>query len=388
MSAEEGDTFLKDKNYKQAIECYSAAIASDPKNIVLRQKRGEAYSGAGRDPELESDGYAAVRIDPTNDIGYYLLIRAYSKQGLYNDVDVLASKLHDSHWDIPSPPPSSKHRTEPIYFGACAMLRLCIHEKYGPELENPETVRDIRTVRAHPECIEEFCSKNPVISEMIDASIELLLSDEGAYFEELPEDFPSYRVTENSTVEFSCESPTQDAKEADLLRERGNELLKSERDTDAIAAYSEALSHCLVDQRLYGNRAAAFMNLRFYSLAIGDCEMALAIDEKYERVAMRRSQCYLYQNMKLFREFPGVMMLEHGAETLILGISLSFGRPAMELLLANREKLASQMSANVKDVLNMEGENRITEFYERLHDPMFRAEVDALMQQLLGCLRV
>nr|GMD87537.1 TPR repeat-containing thioredoxin TTL1 [Ipomoea batatas] len=78
-------------------------------------------------------------------------------------------------------------------------------------------------------------------------------------------------------------------------RIRGNDLFKSERYTEACAAYGDGLRLDPSNSVLYCNRAACWYKLGQWEKSVGDCNQALHIQPKYTKALLRRAA----SNMKL-----------------------------------------------------------------------------------------
>jgi len=72
-------------------------------------------------------------------------------------------------------------------------------------------------------------------------------------------------------------------------RARGNDLFKSERITEACAAYGEGLRLDPSNSVLYCNRAACWFKLGMWEKSIEDCNHALRIQPSYTKALLRRA---------------------------------------------------------------------------------------------------
>ncbi|XP_047323652.1 TPR repeat-containing thioredoxin TTL1-like [Impatiens glandulifera] len=72
-------------------------------------------------------------------------------------------------------------------------------------------------------------------------------------------------------------------------RTRGNNLFKSERFTEACAAYGEGLKHDSSNSILYCNRAACWFKLGMWERSVDDCSQALSIQPNYTKALLRRA---------------------------------------------------------------------------------------------------
>lgn len=72
-------------------------------------------------------------------------------------------------------------------------------------------------------------------------------------------------------------------------RARGNDLFKSERYTEACAAYGEGLRLDSANAVLYCNRAACWYKLRQWGKSVDDCDQALCIQPNYTKALLRKA---------------------------------------------------------------------------------------------------
>ncbi|XP_059285312.1 TPR repeat-containing thioredoxin TTL1-like [Lycium ferocissimum] len=72
-------------------------------------------------------------------------------------------------------------------------------------------------------------------------------------------------------------------------RARGNELFKSERYTEACAAYGEGLRRDSSNSVLYCNRAACWYKLGQWERSVDDCNRALSFQPNYTKALLRRA---------------------------------------------------------------------------------------------------
>ncbi|XP_071043768.1 small glutamine-rich tetratricopeptide repeat-containing protein beta isoform X2 [Parasteatoda tepidariorum] len=72
-------------------------------------------------------------------------------------------------------------------------------------------------------------------------------------------------------------------KEAIIMKNIGNNLMKNNQFSEAIRYYTAAIEIDNQNAIYYGNRAAAYSKLNEFKSAIKDCEMAIKIDPKYAK---------------------------------------------------------------------------------------------------------
>jgi len=89
----------------------------------------------------------------------------------------------------------------------------------------------------------------------------------------------------------------KDISKALLAKESGNEKFRSKLYDESIQLYSVAITYCPEDNEnkdnlaaFYGNRAAAYIAIEEYQLAIDDCSESIKLKPDYIKVLMRRCQ--------------------------------------------------------------------------------------------------
>jgi tetratricopeptide (TPR) repeat protein len=97
-------------------------------------------------------------------------------------------------------------------------------------------------------------------------------------------------------LEDESEASWKDVDEAKRSKEQGNKHYMAQELEEAVDCYSRAIAMCPEDDKhadlmsvFYGNRAAAYSSLKAHDLVIEDCSEALARNDKYVKVLLRRA---------------------------------------------------------------------------------------------------
>ncbi len=77
-------------------------------------------------------------------------------------------------------------------------------------------------------------------------------------------------------------------------REAGNALFKEGKFPESIAKYTEAIKRNPSDAAPYSNRAAAYMKLGEFPMALRDCDRCLEKDENYVKAYIRKGNIHFY----------------------------------------------------------------------------------------------
>jgi len=93
-------------------------------------------------------------------------------------------------------------------------------------------------------------------------------------------------------------------KRLEQLKQAGNAAFSENRSSDAVTAYTDALAvdplNVEYNSILYSNRAAAYVKLKKWQLAVDDCSRCLEGKPAFTKAKLRRAQCYL--ELKQFDE--------------------------------------------------------------------------------------
>lgn len=154
---------------------------------------------------------------------------------------------------------------------------------------------------------------------------------------------------------LSAEQLLANKERGNELKSEGNTQFKNEEYTDSVKTYSEGLKICPLDcanerSILYGNRAAAHIQLNNKQIAIEDCSKSLELNPNYIKVLIRRAK--LYEETEKLDE-----SLEDYRKILEMDTSNTEARQAIHRLPQKieerNEKLKTEMLGKLKDLGNM-----------------------------------
>lgn len=106
-------------------------------------------------------------------------------------------------------------------------------------------------------------------------------------------------------------------------KERGNQLFKEGKIPEAIKEYNEAIARNPEDYILYSNRAACYLKLAEYHLAIKDCEKCIQINPKFVKAYIRKGHAhyFLKEYSKALEVYDEGLKLESNNQEIIDGIN-------------------------------------------------------------------
>eukprot|EP00042_Codosiga_hollandica_P056623 m.819433 g.819433 ORF g.819433 m.819433 type:complete len:617 (+) comp59392_c0_seq2:1050-2900(+) len=76
-------------------------------------------------------------------------------------------------------------------------------------------------------------------------------------------------------------------------KERGNELFKAQKYPDAIKEYNEAIARNPDDGKIYSNRAACYIKMAEFSMALTDCNTCIKLEPTFGKAYIRKGNVLL-----------------------------------------------------------------------------------------------
>eukprot|EP00761_Pharyngomonas_kirbyi_P012124 gb/GECH01012151.1/.p1 GENE.gb/GECH01012151.1/~~gb/GECH01012151.1/.p1 ORF type:complete len:458 (+),score=158.58 gb/GECH01012151.1/:1-1374(+) len=188
----------------------------------------------------------------------------------------------------------------------------CLSEGFGVNIDNnddknkyevPFDLKDIFKAG-----LEQLYNQDPEAKrkqEMEQKFNEFLdLLKQKGYFDGTEEGTPEYQSKyEKAREKFMSRTPSSEEaqkKEAEQLKNKGNEMMKQKNYESAIEYYTQAINTYDQNHVFYANRAAAHSYRKQYDNAIQDCRRAIEINPDYSKAYSRLGTAYFYKGQ--FRE--------------------------------------------------------------------------------------
>uniref|UniRef100_A0A7C9CL78 Thioredoxin domain-containing protein n=2 Tax=Opuntia streptacantha TaxID=393608 RepID=A0A7C9CL78_OPUST len=307
-----GNDQYKRGHFAEALSLYERAIAISPANAAYRSNRAAALTALGRVVEAVTECEEAVRLDPSYGRAQQrlgsLLIRLgqveVAKKHLYyaghqpdatelyklQAVEKHLSRCSDAR-KIGDWKGALREGDAAIAAGAdyCPQLFTCRAESLLKlqQLDDIDSIlSNITRMDPSPHC----CSQSKffgMLSEAylfyVRAQIEMALGR----FENAVTLAEKAGKIDPRNIEVSI--LLNNVRLVARARARGNDLFKSERITEACAAYGEGLRLDPSNSVLYCNRAACWFKLGMWEKSIEDCNHALRIQPSYTKALLRRA---------------------------------------------------------------------------------------------------
>ncbi|CAN0921742.1 TPR repeat-containing thioredoxin TTL1 [Linum grandiflorum] len=306
----------KKGHFSEALALYEKAIALSPANAAYRSNRAAALMSLGRVAEAVRECEEAVRLDPNYS-------RAHQRLGslLIRLGQVESARKHLCLPGQPQDPSElSKLQLVEKHINRCAEARkssdwksvlrecdaaivagadcsplsnlqlfICKAEAHF-KLHNLDDAESCLLNGPRMEYYSSSCLKSKIFgmlceaySFLIKAQIEMAL---GRFDSAVT---AAERAAQIDPRNIEVAILLKNVRLVSRSRARGNDLFKSERFTEACAAYGEGLKVDPSNAVLYCNRAACWYKLGMWERSIEDCNQALRIQPNYMKALLRRA---------------------------------------------------------------------------------------------------
>lgn len=191
---------------------------------------------------------------------------------------------------------------------------------------------------------------------------------------------------EKSSVEFSDSKVTRALREAERIRQKkleeayidpeisktvrqeGNELFLAGKFPESVAKYTDAIKRNPKDAAPYSNRAAAYMKLGEFPMAMKDCERCLEIDPGFVKAYIRKGNIHFF--MKEYHKC--LTVYEKGLKLAPNNKELRQG------LMKTQMKIQQQQNSGEVDQAQVEQAMKDPEIQQILSDP----QMNTLLKQM------
>eukprot|EP00548_Thalassiothrix_antarctica_P005949 CAMPEP_0194147230 /NCGR_PEP_ID=MMETSP0152-20130528/22599_1 /TAXON_ID=1049557 /ORGANISM="Thalassiothrix antarctica, Strain L6-D1" /LENGTH=567 /DNA_ID=CAMNT_0038847947 /DNA_START=80 /DNA_END=1783 /DNA_ORIENTATION=- len=310
MTADEmkalGNKALQAGNLTEAIERYTEAIRLDGSNHVYYSNRSAAYLKKGDANNALEDAIACLGLNPQFCKGYSRKGAALHSLKRYNDAIVaydeglkkfpndpsLTKGLSEVKRDKDGPPLGSGGGGG--LFSPAMMAQMALDPKMRHYLNDKELMSKIQMIQSNPQLLTTMMNDPKVmmfLQQMMGGAMPGGGEEEGKAGDSAssaptstPNEKPSEKVEveEISVEEDEHLTPKEREKKekqnkALAAKTRGNDLYKSKKFEEALAAYDEAIALDNTNMTVLSNKAAVHFTQKNYDKCIEICENAITV---------------------------------------------------------------------------------------------------------------
>ncbi|KAL1121953.1 hypothetical protein AAG570_003361, partial [Ranatra chinensis] len=290
---EKGNAALQGGNFKEAIDCYTQAIAIDSNNHVLYSNRSAAYAKSGDYEKALQDAEKTVQIKPDWGKGYsrkgsalaYLnmlgeAVNAY-EEGLKHDPNnaQLKEGLQEVRAQM-SAGPDMEGFSNPFCSGDI-YAKLRADPRTRSYLDDPSYLKTLEQIRNNPKDMILMMSDKRIMTTLgvllgIDISTD---NDEKMDVDASPpspQKTPSPADTPKPKVDQDMDMSSEQ-RQAKKEKEMGNEAYKKKDFAKALEHYNKAIELDPCEIMYYNNIAAVYFEQKEYAKCIESCEKGIEI---------------------------------------------------------------------------------------------------------------
>ncbi|PFH31152.1 tetratricopeptide repeat domain containing protein [Besnoitia besnoiti] len=295
-----GNAAFQEAKYQEAVGFFTEAIKQTPDDAVLYSNRSGAYACLNKLEEALQDAEVCVKLRPTWGKGYSRKGLAEFRMMKYKEAEATYQKglqVDPTNEQLKEGLHQVQQQTDQLV-SMQAMLAAAQAVNKHPKLakyqqEDPEYMQRLT------EILKQI-QKNPQSLKLIMAQPDMRIKEGvvaamGGDLEEDEEPQQS-RTAASATSKGSrdsvgaaaaskeSEAPakelTEEEKEAEAFKQKGNELYKQKMFAEALEAYDAAIEKNPTEILYLNNKAAVYMEMGEYDKCLAECQKAL--DKRYE----------------------------------------------------------------------------------------------------------
>lgn len=255
-------------------DCQSAALY-DPSNSFTLCRAGEACMRLDRYKDAVGHFRDALAVDPQDEYAQMGMHRATEFLALLDVLaDAKSKEQHRRALDTTRAMNKLLKEHTPTQVRLAEMLIVCDKSSEALEILKKVVEREPRNVDA-------------LVARGLALNASNKVADAIASFQAALKLDPDHKIA-STTLKL--------VKLADRCREQGNKAFRQGDQEGAIESYTQGLAagntgNKTLTATLYGNRAAAYLNIYKFQSALKDCDAALKFQPNYEKVQARRVRC-------------------------------------------------------------------------------------------------
>lgn len=307
---EMGNGYYKQKNYTEAISCYTQAINLCPTCAAYYGNRSACYMMLDRFTEALEDARMSLKLDSKFVKGYLregkchtslgdplAAIRSYKEAIELDDKNTQAKQeLHIAESMLKFEQMAVDDFAKGDYRKALFCVEQCLQQaplciKY--RIQKSEALTLLGRYAEAQECANGVLQRDNLNADAIYVRGMCLY-----YQDNIDKAFQHFQqVLRLAPDHQKAKTIYKKAKQLIAKKEEGNKQFRAGKYQDAYNIYTEALSidpnNKFTNSKLYNNRATVCSKLGKNDEAIDDCTRAIELDETYLKAYMRRAKCYM-----------------------------------------------------------------------------------------------
>ncbi|CBZ50259.1 similar to uniprot/P15705 Saccharomyces cerevisiae YOR027w STI1, related [Neospora caninum Liverpool] len=296
----EGNAAFQKGKYEEAVGFFTEAIKCTPDDAVLYSNRSGAYASLNKLEEALKDAEMCVKLRPTWGKGYSRKGLAEFRMMKYKEAEATYQKglqVDPTNEQLKEGLNQVQQQTDQ-FFSMQAMLAAAQAVNRHPKLakyqqEDPEYTQRLteilKQIQKNPQSLKLIMAQPDVrVKEGVIAAMGGDLEEEEEPQSQSAAARPARAATEtvsgakaaSKENEQPAKELTEDEKEAEALKQKGNELYKQKKFAEALEAYDAAIEKNPNEILYLNNKAAVYMEMGDYDKGLAECQKAL--DKRYE----------------------------------------------------------------------------------------------------------
>ena len=296
-----GNEAFKAQRYQEAIDLFTKAIDCNPNDHVFYSNRSGSYLNNGQYDEALQDAETCIKMNPTWPRGYqrkgsalFYLERVDEAINTYKEGLKVDPNNADLQKDLKAAESKAAEGANPQFNQAYlnVLLKLMQHPETKDLFQDPSFMGKLQTIMQNPQLASAYMQQDPRLQKVFDVlqqetspdDIENLTKQFQNKFDAgKPKAQPQPKKEEHSAPPKK-EEPKPEKMEvedpAEEKKNKGNEEFKKKNFNEAINLYEEAVKLNPSEPLYYNNKAAAYIELKDYDLALQEIAQAEKLFEE------------------------------------------------------------------------------------------------------------
>ena len=299
-----GNKAFSEKDYPKAVEHFSDAIKESPSDHTLYSNRSASYLNMGKAQLALSDADRCIEIKADWDRGHQRRAMALQNLGRFDDAIATFEqglKLNPENAQIKQGLDQCRKEKAAAgtddaggMFGPEAMVKLMSNPRIAGYFQDPKFRNSFELCKKDPQMLMQIIQIDPrfmdVFKELTGIDLmdmqsqQMKAKDKQEDFRKKNEELAAKKRAEDEARKKQEEeeklSPEEKdkiarMKQAEVLKNEGNEFYKREQFAEALKKYDEALQLDENEITYINNKATAYFEMKDYEKCIEECDKAI-----------------------------------------------------------------------------------------------------------------